>query len=554
MAHKLVWYGLILLLAPVTVSAQSWPDTVKLLNQLLSRYPAHQPVGQLAISLRGQMVYSSARGMANLEHEVPLTTTSKIEAGSVSKQFTAACILLLEQQGKLSLQDDVHQYLPELPAYHARVTLGHMMHHTSGLKDFIPLHYLTGWRSGTHITTTGDMLALIARQKKLNYPPGQQFVYSNTNYLLLALVVERVSGVSLNAYSAKFIFEPAGMRDTQWRQDPFQLVPGRATAYSKVGGAYVTDVPIDYLYGHTGLLTTAEDLLRWQHFCQSGKLGSPSLLAAQTATSRLPSGRLNVYAAGVNVDSVNGWASIRHRGLTGGYRASLEHFPQLGLTIAWLSNNSQTDLSNLQPTAANLPTDVRNLLVPNRGKAPGRPDTTLPVTSFQPYLGAYRDAATGTGLQLAVREQQLFSDPSAPWMPLNAQTLVRGGQRLVFTSQSPRQAWLISPLADSVRYVGAGPAVDNEKARRDYLGEYYAEETGSTARVEEHNQGLVIIFPPHIEVPLRPVYQDGYSFRIENNSVAPMFAAFFQRDTRACVTTLIVSEPRAKGIRFVRKR
>src|SRR4026209_1459979 len=280
-------------------TAQSWQDTVARIEKIFARYKAGIPGAQLAIGRHGKVIFSKAWGMADMEHNVPLTTESISEAGSVSKQFTAAAILLLEQQGKLSLDDDVRKYVPELPDYGYKITLRQMMQHKSGIKDWGAVASIAGWPRSTKTYNNDDALYIISNQKTLNHKPGDEFLYSNSNYNLFAIIVQRVSGMSLADFTRKNIFDPAGMKHTQWRDNYKRIVPNRALAYSKSGTAYQTNMPNEYVYGNGGLLTTAEDLLIWNNYYLNGKLGNPSLLTKQLTTNPLNSGIMHSYAAGL---------------------------------------------------------------------------------------------------------------------------------------------------------------------------------------------------------------------------------------------------------------
>ena len=247
----------------LTGEAQSWQDTVTRIESYFARYKPGGPGAQLAISRNGQIIFSKAWGMADLEHNVPLTTQSITEAGSVSKQFTAGAILLLEQQGKLSLDDDVRKYVPEVPDYGHKISIRQMIQHKSGLKDWGAIASIAGWPRTTKTYNNEDALYIISNQKTLNHRPGDEYIYSNSNYQLLAIIVQRVSGLSLAEYTRKYIFEPAGMKNTQWRDNYKRIVPNRAIAYSRSASGYQTNMPNEYVYGNGGLLTTAEDLLIW---------------------------------------------------------------------------------------------------------------------------------------------------------------------------------------------------------------------------------------------------------------------------------------------------
>lgn len=552
LSPKKLLFSLFLVFSIATY-AQSWQDTTALIDKLLNRFSDSLPLGQLAISRNGQISYSTAKGMANLEYRVPLTKTSKMEAGSVSKQFTAACILLLQQQGKLSLTDDIRKYLPEIPDYGTPITIQHMMHHTSGIKDWIFIAYLSGWLHWTRAYDNNDALHIIAKQKTLNNKPGEEYIYSNSNYVLLAIIVERVSGMSLQNFSNEHIFKPAGMLHTEWRRDYKDVVLNRATGYSKRDSLYITDMPNENAFGHAGLLTTAEDFLRWNNFYLSGKFGTPSLLSEQIETSSLNNGNGNVYAAGLRIDSINGWSCISHRGLTAGYRASLECFPQLGLSIAWLSNNSQSDLSNMQPGVFNIPTAVRNILVKDLSSSKLISDTTMDFTAFAPFMGAYFDKKSGFGFTLNMKEGKIYNKSNV-LIPIKRNTLAMGQQQFIFTSTEPREVILVSGDGNTTQYRGTDSAVLNEITVKEYSGEYSSEEAESTAIILVRDNKPFIKLKPHIELPLLPVYKDGFSFRIENLSTASNYVIYFERDKKKIITSFIVSEPRAKGIRFVKNK
>jgi CubicO group peptidase (beta-lactamase class C family) len=207
---KKISFLLAVLSVCIISSAQSWQDTISLIEKAFERYKPGNPGGQLAIARNGQIIFSRSWGMADMEHGAVLTNESVIEAGSVSKQFTAAAILLLEQQGKLSLNDDVRKYVPELPVYESPIILRQMMQHTSGLKDWGSIADISGWSRSTKTYSNDDALYIITRQKTLNYKPGDEYLYSNSNYNLFAIIVERVSGISLAELPAYiFLNRPA---------------------------------------------------------------------------------------------------------------------------------------------------------------------------------------------------------------------------------------------------------------------------------------------------------------------------------------------------------
>ena len=240
------------------------PDARDRVDRIFSRFHRDNGPGcAVAASLDGATALSAAYGMADLEHDVPLRPDSIFEAGSVSKQFTAAAVLLLAQQGKLSLDDAVRKYIPELPDYGAPLTIRHLLNHTSGLRDWGSVEAIAGWPRTTRAYTHAHVLDILSRQRALNYPPGAEYSYSNSGYNLAAILVERVAGKPFAEFTREAIFTPLGMSSTSWRDDFRRIVKGRAIAYSENGGVMRQLMPFEDVHGNGGLLTTVGDLLKW---------------------------------------------------------------------------------------------------------------------------------------------------------------------------------------------------------------------------------------------------------------------------------------------------
>ncbi len=523
-------------------NAQNWQDTVAMIEKIFNRYKPNNPGCQLAISRNGQAIFSRAWGMADLEHAVSLTNVSVIEAGSVSKQFTAAAILLLEQQGKLSIHDDVRKYVPELPDYGTQITLQQMMQHTSGLKDWGSIAGIAGWPRTTKTYSNDDALYIIKRQKTLNHKPGDEYLYSNSNYNLFAIIVERVSGMSLAEFTRVHIFEPAGMKHTEWRNNFKKIVANRAIAYEKSGSGYLTDMPNEYVYGNGGLLTTAEDLLTWNNFYLNGRLGNPSLLSKQLSTAPLNNGRMNHYAAGLGIDSVRGRKLISHGGATASYRSSLEYFPDLGLTIAWLSNTSEFDRG---PGVAD---SVRDLLVKDISVASKRNEPTPfnPSTEqLNSYTGWYRDTRTAGGVKLFIKDGKLANSRGGNLTPVAANVFMIGsGQnKIQILPGKPGRLLFISPM-DTVDFVAVDSAKLDEKTLNEYAGEYYSEEAEARFYILIRDGKLIAHRDPTSDYPLTPTYKDGFSY--------PGGGVYFERDKKNRVVNMKVFVGRARNVEFKR--
>jgi CubicO group peptidase (beta-lactamase class C family) len=293
----------------------------------------------LGVYREGQMIYAKGYGLANLEENVAITPKSVFDIGSTSKQFTAASILLLEKQGKLFVNDDVRKYIPELPDYGQKITILQLLNHTSGLRDYLTLMELAGINTDS-VTTDGDALALIARQKALNFAPGSDWLYSNTGFFLLSVIVKRASGATLREFAAENIFSPLGMTHTQYRDDHTSLIADRALAYevkeSKDG--YTLDVSYFEQTGDGAVHTSVEDLLKWDENFYTGRIGGKDFLAKIQERGKLNGGKVLEYAKGLFVADYRGLPTVRHGGAWGGYRADLLRFPEQHFSVACLCN------------------------------------------------------------------------------------------------------------------------------------------------------------------------------------------------------------------------
>jgi len=350
-AHSVVCALTALVVAAPPASAQSGTATnadavASLVDRVLGRAVAapQGPGCAVGVTFGGASVVRT-RGLADLERAVSLSPRSIIEAGSVSKQFTAAAVILLALDGKLALDEDVRRWFPELPVYDAPITVRHLLTHTSGLRDWGAIVALEGWPRGARAHTNAHVLQVLVRQRALNYTPGATYSYTNSGYNLLALLVERITGQSLAAFTQARLFTPLGMTSTSWRDDHRRVVPGRALAYSG-GRAPALSMPDESAYGNGGLLTTAADLLRWSDALRRRTLGAAFHQALEQRMV-VTNGDTLDYALGVNVLRHRGTAELSHSGSTGGFRAHLLHFPDRDAGVAVLCNGAGMNATQL---------------------------------------------------------------------------------------------------------------------------------------------------------------------------------------------------------------
>lgn len=306
---------------------------------------AGSPGCALGVLKNGEFVYQNGYGEANLDYGLKNGPEMVYYVGSVSKQFTAAAVALLAEEGRISLDDEARKYIPELPDYGRPLTIRQMIHHTSGLRDIYTLMDLAGLRQ-EDVMTDAEMIALIGRQKELNFPPGTDYLYSNSGYFLLGQIVKRVTGTSLREYADAKIFRPLGMTHTHFHDQPWTVLPRRAVSYA---GSAAAGFRMNYLWnfdkvGAGGLYTTLGDLAKWDANFYQPKIGGPDFLKTIQTRGVLENGRTLTYAFGLEIDSLHGYPVVRHGGALMGFRADLLRFPTLHTSVITLCN-----LGNITP-------------------------------------------------------------------------------------------------------------------------------------------------------------------------------------------------------------
>jgi CubicO group peptidase (beta-lactamase class C family) len=320
----------------------------KQIDTLFSGYNSTTPGVAVAVVKDGKIIFKKGYGTANLEYDLPVTPKTVFQIASVSKQFTAFSIYLLEKQGRISLEDDIRKYLPEVPDFGKTVRIKHLLAHTSGIKDQAALLALAGWRMDD-VTTTAHILRLISRQKELNFEPGSRFLYSNSGYTLLAEIGKRVSGQSFAGFTKKNIFDPLGMTDTQFYDDYERIVKNRADSYELENGIYKKKSLSNSADGASNLYTTVEDMAKWVANFENPKVGDPELIKRFNEASLLNNGERVVWgisdgepgyhAKGQIHWNYRGLHLLSHGGHAAAFRSFLGRFPDKRLAVIALSND-----------------------------------------------------------------------------------------------------------------------------------------------------------------------------------------------------------------------
>jgi len=542
--------------------AQAQPSKDVLATQVDAVFSAWEqpgvPGGVVGIVKEGELVLAHAYGLASLEYGVPVTTETIFNVASVSKQFTAFSIILLAQEGKLSLKDDVRKYLPEVPDFGTTITIGHLMNHSSGLRNFQNLLAMAGWRDGDPMTND-DLLKYIPYQRELNFPPGSEYLYCNTGFNFMAEIVERVSGQSFQEFTKERIFEPLGMDHSEFREDLETVNPNTATSYdgSQEEG-FRRPKPFWAYVGNGNLCTTVADLAKWVDNFRHHRVGGPEALQELTTRGILTSGDTINYARGIVVDDYRGLRRFQHGGSIGGYRASLMYFPDQATGILVLSNFSSAGASGKALAVA----DIYLKEHFPEPKAEGRSEPLLSKnsvemapSSFKAFEGTYFLQRDGALLKLYRQNDRYMAEVEG-----TALEIIPSSDTSFFVPDSdmglighPEGNAAIERLTAFAPRRQTARRIDPEKlwsraALQQYTGEYFSPELQTTYRIVLQDDQLTVQHRRHNDFKVTPVAIDqlqaeAYFFRDVK----------VERDENGTVKGLRVSNGRVRNLWFERK-
>jgi CubicO group peptidase (beta-lactamase class C family) len=501
----------------------------------------------------GAFVLLRGYGMANLEHGVPLGPDTVFDIGSTSKQFSAAAIVLLAQDGRLSLDDDVRKHLPEMPDYGRPVTIRHLLNHTSGLRDYLELMELAGWNF-EDVSTDDDALSIIVRQRELNFEPGAEYLYSNSGFFLLSVIVKRVTGQSLRAFATERIFRPLGMKDTHYHDDHTEIVARRATGYSpRKDGGFRIDMSFFEQTGDGSVYTTVRDLLRWDRNFYEGTVGGRGLVEQLTTPGKLRDGQPLHYALGLSIDRHKGLARVSHGGSWAGYRAELMRFPEQRLSVACLCNLSTARPSRLATEVAEA--HLGAALAPSVEAAVGRPERTggvaLSPAELQALAGSYRSPASGLVRRLRVDGGKLKIEAfggTYELTPAEGRTfrLVDGPLDLEVRFEetaSGRRMRETSPPRPATVWHAVELVTPSAAELAAYAGRYSSPELDAAYTVEVKDGGLALR-GRRMDALLTPTVRDEFT---QGSMVVR-----FERDAQGRATGFLLGQDRIRNLRFGR--
>jgi len=554
---------------PHNVCAQATTGAADLTNRVDKVFQkwnrTDSPGCAMSVMKDGSIVYKHAYGMADLDHNVTLTPSSVFHVASMSKQFTAASIVLLAQQGKLSLDDDVHKYVPELADFGAPITIRQLVHHTSGLRDQWELLGLAGWRYSLDLITDDDVMSVVSRQKELNFKPGEKHVYCNTGYTLMALIVKRVSGMSFREFTTKNIFEPLGMKNTHFRDDHAEIIKDNAYGYQQENpsAAFRLSITNFDTVGATSLHTTVEDLVRWDENFYHPIVGGQAFLDQMLQRGKLNSGEELDYAFGLVHGKYKGLKTIDHGGGDAGYRSDMTRFPDQHFSVAVLCNAAETSPSDLARQVADVYLEKEIQAAAPVAKPASAPpaagaDVVLTEAQLARFAGLYWNQDDDQYLKAYIKEGKLrasaFGDNDFLLKPASENLfhladLPFGDQvNIRFEPAAKEKTWrIVQSFGDGKPTIFESVTAFTPKAGElaEYAGSYGSEEIDPVYRINLQEGKLMLLRLKHKPVELTPNVQDVFS--------SSAGTVRFTRDAKHHVNGFLLSSGRILNFRFTRR-
>ena len=551
--HKLqagirLWLAVLLLVISAGASAESFNQQV---DALFADLDSTDSAGcAVSVIQNGEIIYSRGYGMANLDHQVPIRAETVFDIGSTSKQFTAAAIALLALDGRLSLDDDIRKFLPEIPQYEHVITIRHLLHHTSGLRDFAALTRLSGV-DDHDVITYADLVQLTSRQTALNFRPGEDFLYSNTGYVMLAVIVQRASGMGFGEFLDQHVFGPLEMKQSLVYEDSTRIIPHRAMGYSPTaGGSLAIDHMWNFAIGGDGqVYSTVGDLAQWDANFYNPSVGGQDFIDMMQTQGQLNNGETIEYALGLFIGEHRGLKTVRHGGAWGGFRAQFIRVPDYRFSTVVLCN-----LGNSDPSArakAILDIYLEEHLAPLDD-----PESQAEFTPSAKDLEAIRGKFLldlGVMVNITAEEGKpvlTFSETTPFEMtPRGADRFYIGGldAMLVFEDKADG-AWSgfrVELDSNTMQAVRVEPFETDSAQLQEFSGNYFSEDLGVDWRMELEEQQLLMRVGVNAEFPLL--------FTGEDRFASGGFTGRFERNSSGQVTAVVVDAGRTKNLKAVRQ-
>lgn len=487
-------FTLLLFITCLFAKAQTNPELLKTrVDSIFKTYTQTGSPGVAVLIVKdGNVIFKNGYGLANLEHDIPISPATVFDIASVSKQFTGFAISTLIQQGKLSPDDDIHKYLPDVPQFAQPLTVGNLIHHTSGLRDWPEALHAAGWRWDESFAWE-DIMRMVKKQHDLDFVPGSQYQYSNTGYNLLAAIIDKITGKSLAEWLGENLFKPLNMSSTQVLTDYSKVVKNLAGSYYGGGNEYHKSNDALTAFGSSSIFTTVEDLGKWVIRFQKGLDDKDPVFMRMIETGKLNDGKNNNYAYGLVVANNGGVRNISHDGGWASFATIISNYPDEKLSIILLNNGGGFDPYGNANAVARLFIKTTIKTAEKREDLSGLPTVTVDTTTLKKYTGTYQ-LGSNWYVNLTLENGKLM-------------TQANNEDKFPTEMKSDTVLWVpayhssitflqISDLANAIRYHGktsprANPVKIDVSKFGQYTGTYYSKELETTYRVTFENGKLM---------------------------------------------------------------
>jgi len=540
-------------------------DPAKRADQLMYFYSgADVPGGVIGVIRNGELIFSKAYGMANLTHGVPYKVGTPSNIGSVSKQFTAMAILLLEQEGKLSLDDDVRKHIPELPDLGKVVRIKNLLNHTNGYREVFNLMPMTGWK-GEDVLLRKEVIEILKRQEELQVAPGEEYNYNNSAFIMLAEIVERISGLSFPDFMEAHVFTILGMNSTMVRTNPAIIVPGASQGYSPDSVGYKESGDLYSAYGAGGIYTTPADFGKWMDNFDDPVLGGKEVINRLVTVDTLNNGDTMSYALGIGVSEFNGLTSYSHGGADIAHRAFAIYFPEINAGVVAMSNNANFPSGRIARTLAEVffadDMEIEEEEAENEAekKIEESPEESaapeVPESLMQSYAGKYLLAGMGLIIEFSVVEGRLLSS-----MEGQADVFMTPLSQSEFKYEGV-EATIVFNTDDLGKVTGAVHSQGGQEYKLEAIppyepsleelqactGNYFSKELAVFYKLVLQDSTLVLLIRNTPDIELSVIKEDVYK-----GDVFFIGELAFVKDDAGLVTGFTASNGRTRGIFFER--
>ncbi|NIM48801.1 MAG: serine hydrolase [Gemmatimonadales bacterium] len=542
---------ILLISVPGTAPAQARSDSLAAqVDSLFADLTPHTPGAAVLVVRDGKVLYQQGYGSANLEHGVPITTSTVFDIASVSKQFAGMAIAMLTEQGVISLDDDVRTHIPELPDFGHTITVRHLVHHTSGIRDWPGTLAVAGWRMDD-VISFDQILTMVWNQRDLNFEPGAEHLYSNTGYNLLAELVERVTGQTFREWTDANIFQPLGMTSTHFHDDHTEVVANRAYGYARAEDRFRAVPNGLTALGSSSLFTTVDDLAKWVINLDDGRVGGRAVIERMYHRGTLNDGSRIAYAFGLGIGEYRGLKRVSHGGSWAAFRTVLMYFPEQHFGVVVLCNFSPVNPTRRAYQIADIYlADALGPRDPTTDPHEAEP-VRVPTDILDDYVGVYR---LGPAWYVTITRDgdslmtQATAEDSFPMTARSDSTfwVQDYGAAIVFRRDSTGQVTHFSYRGMSAPRVEAVQTAGPEQFP-EFEGEYYSDELGTSYTIAIEDGRLVARHRRHGTIELTPAFQGEF-----RGSEWFLRAAEFYRDDAGRVAGMLVTNGRSRNLRFVR--